>query len=117
VNRGYLRFTVQGVVGSVTSAKLRIYANSAASAGHEVRGVTDTTWGETTINFGNAPAVGDVAGTSGSFAAGTWIEVDVTSLITGNGTYSLAVTTPGGTAISYGSRESTNKPELVVNVG
>jgi hypothetical protein len=44
-------------------------------------------------------------------------EVDVTSRIAGNGTYSLAVTTPGSTAISYASRESTNKPELVITVG
>jgi hypothetical protein len=107
---------VQGVVGPVTNAKLRIYANSSSSVGHEVRGITDITWGETTINFTNSPAVGSLVGSSGPFSAGTWIEVDITSLITGNGTFSLVVMTTSGTAISYGSRESTNKPELVVKV-
>jgi parallel beta-helix repeat protein len=116
VLRTYLRFDVQGVIGSVTSAKLRIYANSSSSTGHEARGVADNSWGETTIAFGNAPAVGSVVATSGSFSGGSYVEVDVTSLITGNGTYSIALTGPGSTAISYASRESTNKPELVINV-
>jgi acid phosphatase type 7 len=116
VLRTYLRFDVQGVIGTVTSAKLRIYANSSSSTGHEARGVADNSWGETTITFGNAPAVGSVVATSGSFSGGSYVEVDVTSLITGNGTYSIALTGPGSTAISYASRESTNKPELVINV-
>lgn len=115
--RTYLRFTVTGVSGPITSAKLRIYANSSSSTGHEVHGVSDNTWGETTINFTNAPTVGAPVGTSGSFSGGGYVEVDVTSLITGNGTYSLALTGPGSTAISYASRESATKPELVVNMG
>jgi parallel beta-helix repeat protein len=117
VLRAYLRFTVQGVVGNVTSAKLRIYANSASSTGHEVHGVADITWGETAINFTDAPAFGGSVGASGAFAAGGYVEVDVTSLISGNGTYSLALIGPGSTAVSYASRESATPPELVVNVG
>jgi parallel beta-helix repeat protein len=117
VVRTYLRFTVQGVVGTVTSAKLRIYANSASSTGHEVRGVADNTWGETTITFADAPAFGASVGGSGAFSAGGYVEVDITSLISGNGTYSVALTGPGSTAVSYASRESANPPQLVVSVG
>jgi hypothetical protein len=48
-------------------------------------------------------------------AAGVWISMDVTSYITGNGTYNLALTTPGSTAISLASRESgANAPQLVI---
>jgi parallel beta-helix repeat protein len=117
VLRAYLRFTVSGVVGNIASAKLRIYANSASSTGHEVHGVTDNTWGETTINFSNAPGFGGTVVASGAFPAGGYVEVDVTSLITGNGTYSLALIGPGSTAVSLASRESATPPELVVNVG
>jgi parallel beta-helix repeat protein len=113
--RSYLRFTVQGLVGPVSQATLRVFANSASSTGHEVRGVASNTWGETTINFSNAPAFGSVIGSSGAITANTWTTVDVTSYITGNGTYSLALTGPGSTAISYASRESANAPQLVVN--
>ena len=37
----YLRFDVQGLTGSVTSATLRIYANSASSTGYTLHAVTD----------------------------------------------------------------------------
>jgi hypothetical protein len=41
--------------------------------------------------------------------------MDVTAYITGNGTYNLALTTPGSTAVSLASRQSgANAPQLVV---
>jgi len=56
-----------------------------------------------------------VLGTSPGFNAGVWTMVDITSYITGNGTYSLALTVPGSTAISFASREAaTNVPQLVI---
>jgi hypothetical protein len=39
----YLRFDVQGLSGSITSATLRIYANSASSVGYDVYAVTEDT--------------------------------------------------------------------------
>ena len=114
--RTYLRFTVANVAGTVTSVKLRIYANSASSTGYAVHKVTDLVWGETTTSYGNAPAFDAVAAaSSGAFAAGGYVEVDISSLVAGNGTYSFAVTGPGTTAVSLASRESANKPQLVVN--
>ena len=113
--RSYMRFNVQNVSGTVTRVTLRILTNSSSSTGYEVRGVTDISWGESTINYSNAPAVGGVTSTSGSFASGVWTTVDVTPLIAGNGTYSLALTTTNNTAFSLSSRESgANAPQLVI---
>jgi parallel beta-helix repeat protein len=114
--RSYLRFTVQGVVGTVSQVTLRVFANSASSTGHEARGVSDISWGEGTINFTNAPAFGSVINSTSAFSAGTWVDVNVTSYVTGNGTYSLALTGPGSTAISYASSETANAPQLIVQV-
>ena len=116
INRSYLRFSVQGLGGPVKSATLRVYANSSSGTGHDVRGVADNTWGERTITYANAPTVDAiVTGSSGGFSVGSWTTVDVTPLITGNGTFSLAITTPSSAAISYASRESgANAPQLVV---
>jgi hypothetical protein len=100
----YLRFDVQGLNGTVTKATLRVYANSASSRGCTANRVADNTWSETTINYNNAPPVGSALGSSGSFGAGVWISIDVTAYITGNGTYNLALTTPGSTNISFGNR-------------
>jgi len=113
--RSYLRFNVQGLSGSVTGATLRVYANSGSSLGYQARSVSDNTWGETTINYNNAPAVGSLLGSSGAFSAGAWTTVDVTSYITGNGVINLALTPLSNTAISLASRQSgANAPQLII---
>jgi hypothetical protein len=112
--RSYLRFNVQGLNGNVTRATLRVFANTASSAGCSANGVSNNTWTESTINYNNAPPVGGVLGSSGPFGAGVWINIDVTAYITGNGTYNLALTPLGSTAISFASRESSNAPQLTV---
>jgi hypothetical protein len=115
VIRSYLRFTVQGLNGTVTKATLRIFANSASSSSLVASGVSDNTWTESTINYNNAPALGSMIGSSSPVTAGAWISIDITAYITGNGTYNLAVTTPGGTAISLASRQSgANAPQLII---
>jgi glucose/arabinose dehydrogenase/PKD repeat protein len=113
--RSYLRFNVQGLSGSVTRVTLRVFANTASSAGCSANGVSDNTWAESTLNYNNAPPVGSALSSSGSFSAGVWISLDVTAYITGNGTYNLALTPLGTTAISFASRESgANAPQLIV---
>jgi hypothetical protein len=113
--RSYLRFNVQGLNGTVSRATLRIFANSASTAGIGIWRVSDNTWTESTLNYNNAPAVGSLIGSSTSVSTGTWISIDVTAYFTGNGTYNLALTTPGSTAISFASRQAvTNAPQLIV---
>jgi hypothetical protein len=113
----YLRFTVQGLNGTVTRATLRIYANSASSLGVVASTVSNNTWTESTINYENAPPIGSSLNSSGSFGAGEWVTIDVTDYISGNGTYSLALTTPGNTATNVASRESgANTPQLMIEV-
>lgn len=113
--RSYLRFTVQGLNGTVTKATLRIFANSASSSSLVASGVSDNTWTESTINYNNAPSLDSSLGTAGPVTAGAWISIDITAYITGDGTYNLAVTTPGSTAISLASRQSgANAPQLII---
>jgi parallel beta-helix repeat protein len=111
----YLRFNVQGLVGTVTKATLRVYANSSSSVGYSIHSVSDNSWGETTLNYTNAPAFGPAVASSGAFTGPRWTEVNVTLLINGDGTYSLALTTTHTTAISFASREAgANAPQLVI---
>ncbi|MCA9943560.1 MAG: S8 family serine peptidase, partial [Anaerolineales bacterium] len=83
----YLRFDVQGLVGTVSSATLRLYVQSTSSAGFTAQQVADNSWTEGGITFNNAPAIGAAINSSGATTAGTYMEVDVTSYITGNGLY------------------------------
>jgi hypothetical protein len=115
VVKSYLRFNISGLAGTVTNATLRVYANSSLSSGVNANRVADNTWGETTITYANAPAVGTAIGTSSAVTAGTWVSIDVTPYVTGNGTLSFALTSANATALSVASREATNKPQLVIS--
>ena len=110
----YLRFNVQGLSGTVQHVTLRVFANSANSIGYDVRGVSDTSWSESGLTYANAPPVGAIIGSSGRFSTGTWTTVDVTTWVTGNGVWSLALTTTSGTATSLASRESASTPPQLV---
>ena len=115
VVRTFLRFTVAGTSGTVKSAVLRVYANTAQTKGYDVYSVADNTWSETAITGTNAPPFGATKlGSSSKIAAGTWTSVDVTSAITGNGTYSFGLSTSSTTAVSLSSREGANPPQLVI---
>ncbi len=115
VLQSYLRFDVQGLTGRVTKATLSLFAASASKVGYDVRVVADTTWQEGTITFANAPAMdAAVVGSSGPFAQGQWTQVDVTSLVKGNGQYSFGLTTSTTVNMSLASRETSLAPRLVI---
>jgi hypothetical protein len=88
-----LKFDVTGVNGqTVTNAKIRLYNTDAASAGGKFYHVSDDSWQEETISWNNAPAADtNLLATLGSVSINTWVEVDVTSVVTGDGTYSFRI--------------------------
>ena len=112
----YIRFNVSGLVGTVTRVRLLIFANSSGSLGIKANAVADNTWGETTINYNNAPPMGSQLASSAGFSSGTWVTLDVTGYITADGTYSFGITDPSSTAISLASRESgANAEQLIID--
>ncbi|HEY9525593.1 MAG TPA: hypothetical protein VIR02_00845 [Anaerolineales bacterium] len=95
---------LRAAVTALTSLILAPLQRSASAAGNEF-----------TINHTNAPAMDGVTATSGGFGSGVWTTVDITPLITGNGTYNIALTKTSGTAFSLASREAgANAPQLIV---
>jgi hypothetical protein len=114
----FLRFSVQGLYNrSITRVHLLIFANSSSGSGVEALAVSDNSWTEGTINFTNAPGLGNLLASSSLVTAGTWISYDITSYITGEGDFSIALRTPGLTAIGLGSRESGEfAPQLIIDL-
>ncbi len=113
--RSYLRFHAGDVSGTIRKATLRLYTTSNSATGYQVKRVTDQTWEEGTITYANVPSLGSLIGSSGNFAAGNWTSVDVTSLITGNGIYDLALTTTSTVTLNFNSRDaSQNQPQLLI---
>lgn len=108
---------VPSLNGSIARATLRIYATSSASAGmgYSVQS-TGSNWTEMTLNYNNAPAVGNVIGSTAPVIANTWTSVDLSAYITVPGTYDLVLTSNDNRAVSYSSRESANSPQLELSV-
>ena len=121
VIRGYLKFKVTGLTGSVKSATLRLYVTDASPRGGALYKVANTYSGSTTswtqsgLKWNNAPSVGGSAlASTGAVGVGTWVEFPVPGVVKGNGTYSFALTSTVSDLVYYGSKEGTNPPQLVI---
>ena len=113
-----LKFNISGLNGKqVTSAKLRLYNVDSASKGGDFYAVSDTTWQEETVNWNTAPAaLSTLMASLGSVSANNWYDVDITSLITGDGAYSLRISSTSSDGADYSSKEGANPPQLVITV-
>ena len=113
----YLKFTVTGVNGApVSSAKLRLYVTDASTDGGSVFRVDDT-WTETGLTWTARPALPLTSiGNAGNVAAGGYVDIDLGSAVSGDGTYSFAVQSSSTNSAIYASRESANQPQLVLGV-
>jgi trimeric autotransporter adhesin len=111
----YLKFTVTGLTGSVVSAKLRLYVIDASPNAGTLYPVADTTWSEATLTWTNKPPASTTPiGPAGPAKLGTWVEIDLGSTITGDGTYSLALVGTYPDAAWFSSKEGANRPQLVL---
>ena len=116
--RTYLRFPVSGVNGrQVLSAQLLLNTVDGGGGG-EFHVVTDTAWTEGTLNWNNKPAYGSgVAASLSTVKTGQQVTVDLTSAVTGDGTYSFAVLGTSSDGADYTSKEGgALGPRLVLTV-
>jgi PKD repeat protein len=113
----YLKFSVAGVSGPVTSATLRLFVVDGSTAAGRIYSVTDTLWSEGTITWTTKPEVGSLLAGAGSAPVGTWVEFDLGSAVAGDGTYSFALKDGNDNTVWYSSKEGANDPQLVVTFG
>jgi chitodextrinase len=117
VLRGFLRFDVTGLTAPVTRATLKVYSRTGHSDGFEIRSVSSSGWTEATLTDANAPTPSTtVTAQSGAITAGTWVAVDVTKLVAGNGAVAFALTTTSVTNLPLGAKEggAEKAPQLIV---
>jgi glucose/arabinose dehydrogenase len=113
--RTYVKFVVTGLSGQPTSAKLRLWVTDGGTNGGSAYAIANTTWTETGITWNNAPAIiGSPLSTVGTATLGTWVEFDVRPAISGNGTYTFAISNGNNDAVDYASRETANDPVLIL---
>ena len=110
----YLKFSVNGITGTVQSAVLRLYSTSSTVDGPIVY-ATDTNWTETGITWDTRPAfISSGLDDKGAIATGVWVEYDVTSVITGDGSYSFGLIPTSTDSVSFSPREGSQTPQLVI---
>jgi hypothetical protein len=117
---GLVRFTVSGV-GSATiqSVELRLYCLDGSDQGGDFLSMADNSWQENTVTWNTEPPADPTPIASlGAVSAGTWYEVDMTAVVTGDGTYSFRIASTSTNGASYSSREGAagSAPQLVVTL-
>ena len=106
-----LRFAASGVgSGAVGQALLRVHTTSYSGAGTNigpaVYPLADNSWDESSVTWNTKPAPsGGAIANVGAIAANTWVEYDVTSLVTGDGTYSFDLVPKSADAAYFYSKE------------
>src|SRR5690349_15836606 len=112
----FIRFTVTGVSGSLQSARLRVYATTNGTKNGPAVYGTSTSWTETGITWNNRPArTSSAVDNKGSIGINSWAEYDVTSLVTGNGTFSFVLAADSSDGVRFSSRQGRHPPELVIS--
>jgi len=114
-DQSYLRFQVTGLGGqNVVGATLRLFVTDPSVDGGQVT-VAQGGWDEETVTWQNAPGIGSLVLDAVGYAfPDTWVEFDVSELVTGDGTYDLGLSNSDSNSAIYSSREGAHPPELVV---
>ncbi|MCG8606346.1 PQQ-dependent sugar dehydrogenase, partial [bacterium] len=121
IQKAYLKFNISGLIGTITSAKLRLFVNDGGEDGGRLHLISnnfsDTAmpWDEVVLNYRNAPPIdGQLLGDAGIVIQGQWVEFDVGDVVLGNGIYSFGLQTPSRDMVEYSSKEGIHPPELVI---
>jgi hypothetical protein len=107
----------------VQSAKLRLYVTDAGPNGGAFYAVSNnylsssTPWVEEGLTWSNAPALsGSPLSQLGTVSLNTWVEIEVTAAISGDGVYSFGVSSSSTNSVFYSSKEGSQPPQLVIEM-
>lgn len=110
----YLTFSVAGRAGPIRAATLRLYVTDPSRSGGAVFAAAPG-WSEASLTWGNAPGPsGRSLGTLNASTTGAYTELDVSSAIQGNGTYSFVIVGSATNSAVYSSRQGAHPPQLVI---
>jgi hypothetical protein len=119
--QAFIRFTVGGLPAGavVQAAKLRLFVTNDSTSGGVINQITNTTWAES-INWNSQPLIdGAQLAVLGPVALNSTVEINLAGAVTGNGSYSFAISLPttNGNTLGYASKEAntiSQRPQLIV---
>ncbi|PWF47712.1 fibronectin type III domain-containing protein [Massilia glaciei] len=114
----YLKFSL-GLLGTINSAKLRVYGSASATTTLTAYQAGDS-WTNSGLTWNNAPAAGAAAGGVSMGATAQYYEIDVTPYVqaeaAGDDTATFILKESAGKYTTLNSNNnSTNKPQLKIN--
>jgi hypothetical protein len=115
MEESYLLFTVGGLNGPIQNAKLRVFVLTDTTKNGPAVYLANNSWTESGMTWNTKPAL--LSGPSdnkGALTANTWVEYDVSSLLSGNGTYTFALIADSSDGADFSSREGGSPPQLIV---
>src|SRR5215211_1543568 len=111
----FIQFTVTEGAGPIQSARLRLYVTDNGTQDGPAVYATSNSWTEDSITWDNRPApTSDAVDNKDHLSANSWVEYDVTSLITGSGTFSFVLVGDSSDGVIFSSREGEQPPQLVL---
>lgn len=114
IRKAYFKFTVSGLTSTISSAKMRALTGPVAFPSITLSAVKDTTWGEYTITWNNAPPFGFSMGASPGLPASTWVDINLSPFITGNGVFTVGAVAPDIPNLYFRTRHTPEAPTLII---
>jgi hypothetical protein len=116
--RAYVKFTVSSIPAGSTqvTAVLRLWPRASLAATFTAWRVPSG-WTESTLTWANQPPLDAAVTVQSGVVGGQYNTLDVSSFVTGNGTYALAITGGAATLINFSSKEATDNHPPQLSLG
>lgn len=112
----FIRFTVPEGSEPIQSARLRLYVVDNGTENGPAVYATDDSWDESSIAWNNRPGPrGIMLDNEAHLGANSWVEYDVSSIVTGSGTFSFVLIADSSDGVVFSSREGDQPPQLMLN--
>ncbi len=115
--RSLLRFEIEGIPDDQGIAQVWLRLFVVDSSGAPVLARVDGDWTETDVTWDNAPAVGEIITSIPAVPDETFVRVDVSSVVEGNGTVDLYLLNEAFDSYVVTSGESDQPPQLEIIFG
>ena len=111
----YLKFSVTGITGTISSAKLRVKTGPTDFPSSRIYHMKNNGWQASTLTWNNAPLEFWTQYAIGWMRANSEVEIDVGRIVTGNGVYTFGLVAADMPNLYILSGETSDKPTLVIH--
>ncbi|MEM7331913.1 MAG: DNRLRE domain-containing protein [Chloroflexota bacterium] len=117
ISNAYLRFDIPTLHTTLSEVVLRVRLDESSADTVSLFFINDNEWDEYAISYDNAPEMDSFHLLADGGRSKSWVELDVTELVTQTGLISFGLQTLNDSPFEFLSRESDYAPELLLVFG